>query len=158
MDNNARLAQANNFLQILPHCKKLGMKVVTASDGQLTVELPYNPEILGMDPAGYVHGGILTTMMDTVCGFAVTSALPTPEFCPTLDLRMDHMRRASIKGSIFAWAECYKITRNVCFTRGYAYQDDPENPIVHCVATFVRSGKTWGKGGFVKVGSTDASL
>jgi uncharacterized protein (TIGR00369 family) len=158
MDTKARLAQANNFLQLLPHCKKLGMKVMTASDGQLTLELPYQPEISGLDSEGYVHGGILTTMMDTVCGFAVTASLPAPEFCPTLDLRIDHMRRASTKGPIFAWAECYKITRSVCFTRGYAYQDDPTDPIVHCVATFMRSGKTWGKSGFVKIGSSESLL
>jgi uncharacterized protein (TIGR00369 family) len=158
MDTTARLAQANNFLQLLPHCRKLGMKVITASSGQLTLELPYQPEISGIDPEGYVHGGILTTMMDTVCGFAVAASLPVSEFCPTLDLRIDHMRRASAKGPIFAWAECYKITRSVCFTRGYAYQDDSTNPIVHCVATFMRSGKTWGKGGFVKIGSLEALL
>jgi uncharacterized protein (TIGR00369 family) len=106
MDTKARLAQANNFLQLLPHCRKLGMKVITASSGQLTLELPYQPKISGMDPKGYVHGGILTTMMDTVCGFAVAASLPVSEFCPTLDLRIDHMRRASTKGPIFAWAEC----------------------------------------------------
>lgn len=158
MDSKELLTQGNNFLQVLPHCKKLGMKVITASKGNATIELPYNPEILGIDSHGYVHGGILTTMMDTVCGFAVTSALPAQEFCPTLDLRMDHMRRASAKGSIFAWAHCYKITRSICFTRGYAYQDDPDDPIVHCVATFVRSGKAWGKGGFVKLGAEDLLL
>lgn len=108
MDQQKRLAQANNFLQILPHCKKLGMKIITASDGQLTLELPYNPDISGMDPEGYVHGGILTTMMDTVCGFSIIASLPTPEFCPTLDLRIDHMRRANAKGSIFAWPSVTK--------------------------------------------------
>lgn len=158
MDTSARIDQANNFLQLLPHCKKLGMKVITATNGQLTLALPYRPEISGLDTEGYVHGGILTTMMDTVCGFAVAAALPAPEFCPTLDLRIDHMRRASTKGTIFAWAECYRITHSVCFTRGYAYQSDPKDPIVHCVATFMRSGKTWGKGGFVKVGSKDSLL
>jgi acyl-coenzyme A thioesterase PaaI-like protein len=91
MDTKARLAQANNFLQLLPHCRKLGMKVITASSGQLTLELPYQPKISGMD---------------TVCGFAVAASLPVSEFCPTLDLRIDHMRRASTKGPIFAWAEC----------------------------------------------------
>jgi len=158
MDQKQRLAQANNFLQFLPHCRKLGMKIINAADGELTLELPYNSDISGMDPEGYVHGGILTTMMDTVCGFAITASLPIPEFCPTLDLRIDHMRRANAKGPIYAWAECYKVTRSVCFTRGYAYQDDPNDPIVHCTATFMRSGKTWGKTGFVKIGSSEAVL
>ncbi|MBT3437886.1 MAG: hypothetical protein HOH02_00255 [Oceanospirillaceae bacterium] len=27
-------------------------------------------------------------MMDTVCGFSITAALPQPEFYPTLDLRI----------------------------------------------------------------------
>ena len=151
MDTDAYLADANEFINTLPHCQKLGMKVVTAINGQLAIELPYRLENSGTDSEGYIHGGLLTTMMDTVCGLAATYALPTAEFCPTLDLRMDHMRQTTNKGSIFAWAECYKVTPSVCFTRGSAYQSDPNDPIVSCVATFIRSGKVWTKGGFVKI-------
>jgi hypothetical protein len=33
------------------------------------------------------------------------------------------------------------VTTDVIFTRGFAYQDDPEQPIAHVVGTFMRMGK-----------------
>ncbi len=33
------------------------------------------------------------------------------------------------------------MTADVIFTRGFAYQDDPQQPIAHAVGTFMRMGK-----------------
>ena len=35
-------------------------------------------------------------------------------------------------------AKVYRNTSNVLFCRGSAWQDDPDNPIAHCVATFMK--------------------
>ena len=43
---------------------------------------------------------------------------------------------------IFGFAECYRVTPTVIFTRGVAYQDNREEPIAHVVGTFMRMGKT----------------
>jgi len=38
-------------------------------------------------------------------------------------------------------AKVYKNTSNVVFCRGVAWQSDMENPIAHCVATFMKLSK-----------------
>ena len=43
--------------------------------------------------------------------------------------------------AIFGFAECYRVTPAVIFTRGIAYQDDRSEPIAHVVGTFMRMGK-----------------
>ncbi len=52
---------------------------------------------------------------------------------------------------IFGFAECYRVTPTVIFTRGVAYQRDINEPIAHAVGTFMRMGKAaqgpFGKGG-----------
>ena len=44
-----------------------------------------------------------------------------------------------------ARATCYKVTRNVAFTRAVAYHDDPEDPIAHSVGTFMLGTKSGSK-------------
>jgi acyl-coenzyme A thioesterase PaaI-like protein len=43
-----------------------------------------------------------------------------------------------------ARATCYKVTRNVAFTRAVAYHEDPADPIAHSVGTFMVSTKPGG--------------
>ncbi|MNE82172.1 hypothetical protein D3C80_1788730 [compost metagenome] len=52
------------------------------------------------------------------------------------------MRPAEPDKDVYGFAECYRVTREVLFTRGFAYQDDPQKPIAHVVGTFMRLGKT----------------
>jgi uncharacterized protein (TIGR00369 family) len=123
---------------VIRHCKVLGMKAVDASPGRLTLELPYSPAIVGNPETGVIHGGALTTLMDSACGFALHTALEKPEICPTLDLRIDYVTAAEPNRSVFGAAEVYRITRHVIFVRGVAYQSTPSEPVAHCVATFMR--------------------
>ncbi|MDO6805534.1 PaaI family thioesterase, partial [Wenyingzhuangia sp. 1_MG-2023] len=66
--------------------------------------LPYAPELVGNPITGALHGGSLTTLMDTACGTAVVNALPGFELCPTLDLRVDYMRSARSGQNLLAHA------------------------------------------------------
>jgi uncharacterized protein (TIGR00369 family) len=132
---------AKQFLSAIRHCSVLGLSVVEASPGGATLELPYSKSIIGNPETGVIHSGALTTLMDTVLGLAVPLALEQLELCPTLDLRIDYMSAARPGESIFGKAEVYRITDNVVFARGTAFQDMPDRPIAHCVATFMRLGK-----------------
>ncbi len=142
MNDLALLARAERFLSVLRHCQKLGMRVHHADADGMTLQLPYSPQIVGNPENGTVHGGVLTTLMDTTCGMATLCVLPEFEVCPTLDLRIDYMRVGEPDKDIFGFAQCYRVTRDVIFTRGFAYQDDPDQPIAQVVGTFMRLGKS----------------
>ena len=130
------------FLSALRHCQVLGVKLHSASEEGLTLVLPYSPDIVGNPLTGIIHGGALTTLMDTACGMSTLCVLPQFEICPTLDLRIDYMHAAEPGKDIFGFAQCYRVTPDVIFTRGFAYQDDPEQPVAHVVGTFMRLGPT----------------
>ena len=151
MSTSPVVERAQRFLSALRHCQVLGMQVQAADAKGLTLRLPYSQSIVGNPDSGVIHGGAITTLMDTTCGISTVCVLPEFEICPTLDLRIDYMRPAQPHKDVFGFAECYRVTENVIFTRGYAYQDDPEQPIAHVVGTFMRMGKAaqgpFGKGG-----------
>lgn len=141
MSNTLILEQAQRFLAALRHCQVLGLQVHDASPLGLTLRLPYSRQIVADPESGVIHGGAITTLMDTTCGISTVCALAEFEVCPTLDLRIDYMHPAEPNKDVFGFAECYRVTPNIIFTRGYAYQDDPAQPIAHVVGTFMRMGK-----------------
>ncbi|MGY4526536.1 PaaI family thioesterase [Pseudomonas sp. TE21394] len=134
-------AMAERFLSALQHCQLLQMRVGQANADGITLVLPWSPAIVGNPQTGAVHGGALTTLMDTTCGMATLCVLPRFEVCPTLDLRIDYMHPAEAGKAIYGHAQCYRVTRDVIFTRGTAYQDDPAQPICQVVGTFMRLGQ-----------------
>ncbi len=137
-DETMLFAQVDRFISVLAQCQELGIKVVSARENELILELPYSEKIVGNPESGVIHGGAITTLMDTTAGAGVLCAMPSFELCPTLDLRVDYMRQAKPGESVFARASCYRTTNNILFMRCEAYQVD--RTVAHCVATFMRMG------------------
>ena len=131
--------QLRQIIPVLKHCEVLGIVVRDADVGKLSLELPYSKAIVGNPETGVIHGGSLTTLMDTACGFAAIAALDEFSIAPTLDLRIDYMRAAQSGMAVISDAEAYRVTSNVIFARGIAYHEgQKERPIAHCTATFMR--------------------
>ncbi|MGY2289716.1 PaaI family thioesterase [Pseudomonas sp. SDO528_S397] len=141
MTENPLFARATRFISAMRHCQVLGIQVHAASEAGMTLVLPYGAHLVGDQQSGVIHGGALTSLMDTACGLSTLCVLPEFEVCPTLDLRVDYMHPAEPHQPVFGFAECYRLTREVIFARGFAYQDDPQQPIAHVVGTFMRLGK-----------------
>ncbi len=132
---------ASRFVAAVRHCELLGIEVVKASKQGATLALPYAESIIGDPTTGVIHSGALTTLMDTALGVAVPLALQKLELCPTLDLRIDYMGAAEPGRKVLGEAQVYRITDNVIFARGTAFQSDASRPIAYCVATFMRLGR-----------------
>lgn len=123
----------------LKHCKQLGITAVEAGRGRLKLALPYSEKIIGNPDTKVIHGGVLTTLMDTACGFAAVLGLDEPSIAPTLDLRIDYMCAATPGKTVIGEAIAYRVTSTVIFARGTAYhEDNPDKPIAHCTASFMR--------------------
>jgi uncharacterized protein (TIGR00369 family) len=131
----------------IPHSRAIGMNLIEIGDGNALMRVPYDRKLVGNPATGVLHGGVITSALDSASGAAVGSALAkarTPgqegwRPIATLDLRIDYMKPAVPGKDVLARAECYKLTRNVAFVRGTAYHDDPSDPIATSVATFMLS-------------------
>lgn len=135
------IEEAQKIIDVARHCKVLGLRVTDIADNQLTIELPYSNALVGNPINGVIHGGALTTLLDTACGFSIPLSLDSFQLCPTLDLRIDYMTAAKPGMNVLGRAEVYRVTQNIVFAKGIAYQDDDSKPIAHCVATFARLSK-----------------
>ena len=132
--------KAERFISVLRHCQLLGLKVLQADETSLQMRLPYSDDIIGNPMMGIIHGGALTTLMDTACGTACFVAIEGMELCPTLDLRVDYMRASEQGLDLVAHASVTRITNNVVFTECQVRQEVDSTLIAKCNATFMRIG------------------
>ncbi len=130
------------FSANVPHNKALGMRILEIKQAEALFMLPYDAKLVGNPDTGVLHGGAITALLDGASGAAVFAALT--EFVPiaTLDLRIDYLRPAEPGQAVHAKATCYKLAKNVAFTRAVAYHEDPDDPIAHSVGTFMLSTPT----------------
>jgi uncharacterized protein (TIGR00369 family) len=134
-----KLKTTRVFSRSVPHNLALGIRILDITESEVTYELPYDPKLVGNPDTGTLHGGAITALLDGCSGAAVFVALTELVPIATLDLRIDYLKPAEPGKSVIAKATCYKMTRNVAFTRAVAYQDDPEDVIAHSVGTFMLS-------------------
>ncbi len=138
--NQLKLKLVRAFSANVPHNKALGMRILSITNGEALFMLPYDAKIVGNPDTGVIHGGAITALLDGASGAAVFAALD--DFVPiaTLDLRIDYLRPAKAGQAVHARANCYKLARNVAFTRAVAYHEEhPDDPIAHSVGTFMLS-------------------
>lgn len=115
---------AHQFIEALPHCVALSMRVEAIGAGEATLSMPWDEAIVGDPVTGVVHGGAVSALMDTTGGAAVLCHPEGGYATATMDLRIDYMRPAAPRQRITARARCFHMTRSVAFVRAEASDED----------------------------------
>jgi uncharacterized protein (TIGR00369 family) len=99
-----------------PHIwRTLGYRGVEQEAGRTVIEWDATPEYCFHSPGGpIVHGGMVTTLLDTAMGGACWSVLAEEESFLTADLRVEFMR-ASMPGTLRAVGVVVQRNRRVAF-------------------------------------------
>ena len=121
----------------IPHSRDIGMRLHRSAGGKALLSVPYDEKLVGDPETGVLHGGVVTALLDTACGSAVMSMPSKLRGTATLDLRIDYMRPATVGQTVYAAAECYRMTRSIGFARAVAYHDDPADPIASAAGAFM---------------------
>lgn len=126
------------FYAAIPHHQAIGLDVLSADETVARMRMGYDPRFIGDPDTGAVHGGLVTTMMDATGGLAVLAQVPQGTPVATLDLRLDYLRAAAAGATLIGEVQCFKVTPNVAFTRGTAYEEgNPDDPVANFIATYM---------------------
>lgn len=128
---------AGVLIDHVPFANTLGMELLDVEAGKVKGRVKYKPEFAGDAESGIIHGGVVTALLDNLCGVSVSSSLTEPVAIATLDLRIDYMKPAEPGKDIIAECICYQKTRRIAFVRGVAHTGDESKPIAHCAGTFM---------------------
>ena len=132
-----RPASLREWMKAIPHQRAIGFELVDMGADFAVGRIPYRDALVGNPASGVVHGGIVTTLLDTVGGMAALARQGEFLVMATLDLRIDYLRPSTPGKDLAARVECYKLTRNIAFTRGFAFNEDPDDPLASMSATYM---------------------
>ncbi len=138
----SRPATLREWMAGIPHQAAIGFELVETGADFAVGRIPYRGSLVGNPASGVVHGGIVTTLLDTVGGMAALARQGEFIMMATLDLRIDYLRPSTPGEDLAARVECYKLTRNVAFTRGFAFNEDPDDPLASMSATYMLNTPT----------------
>ena len=80
------------FERAIPFNRFLGVQVLDIGEGSASMELPYRPELIGNPLLQALHGGVMSTLLDSCGGVAVWSQVGVNDMVATVDLRVDYLR------------------------------------------------------------------
>lgn len=89
-----------------PFHQWLGLKVISVGDGTIELKATWRPEMVVNAERGYLHGGILATLVDLTADWALVSK--TGRGVPTVDLRVDY-HRAGMQGDLVCKGKVVKF-------------------------------------------------
>lgn len=101
----------------VPFNRLLGIKGEAVEPGRAVLVLPVRPDFVGDPRRPALHGGVLSTLIDTAGGVAAWSALPPGETVSTVDLRVDYLEPAGLDGALRAEAVLVRKGNRVCHVR-----------------------------------------
>lgn len=128
----------------IPHCEELGIRVESYDPPRITLRLPYQEKLVADPDSGILHGGAVTTLVDTASGLISMAAARPPQAVATLDLRIDYLRPGLRDRDILCTAEAYRVTKLIVFVRAEALQADDGKQIAAALGTFMVTGHPLG--------------
>lgn len=120
-----------------PHAVALGLKLESLTPGEARMRAPYRDDLIGDPETRVLHGGVITALLDHVCGMAAFSGLGGMDATATLDLRLDYMRPAEPGRDVIAEAETIKASGLFAFVSAIAHDGDRADPIATAHAAFM---------------------
>ncbi len=96
----------------------LGASIIDIEAGQVSIRLPFNETLTQQH--GFIHAGIISTVLDSACGYAAFSLMPVNAAVLTIEYKINLLSPA--KGD---WFEAVGIVkkpgRNVTVADGEVY-------------------------------------
>ena len=144
MTDTAPHVIGTGYAHQIPHIQLLDMRVLRADREAAIMLLPWRDELVGNPETGVMHGGAVTTLIDSVGGLAVLARMDKPGPIATLDLRIDYLKPATPGEDLIARATIFRMSRQIAFTRIAAWHEHEHDPVAAAQATFMLKGSGGG--------------
>jgi len=101
----------------VPFNRLLRIRGESVGRGACVLLLPVREEFVGDPRRPALHGGVVSSLIDTAGGLAAWSALAPGESVSTVDLRVDYLEPAGLGEPLRAEAELVRKGNRVCHVR-----------------------------------------
>jgi uncharacterized protein (TIGR00369 family) len=143
MPDLTALAELDGFAQLraiflgdhpgAPIAETLGLDGFGGEPGAIHVELV--PQLRHYNPLGTVHGGVISTLLDTAAACSVHSMLATGERYTSVDLNVKFLRPATVdSGRLRAEGSVLQRGRRTALAQAHLY-DAQRRLVAHATST-----------------------
>lgn len=114
----------------------LNGKITHISPGELHISAPYDKRFTQQD--GFLHAGIVTTLIDSACGYAAFTLMPENSRVLSVEFKVNLLNPAHGE-SFRAEGKVIKAgkTISVCEGKLFAIQGEQEKPVAMMQATMI---------------------
>ena len=135
--NNAEYATAvvASFLR-QPAMKEIGITIIDVKPGFVELEMPFDRRFTQQH--GFIHAGIMTTALDTACGYAAFSLMPSDAAVLTVEFKTNLIAPAAGESFRFR-GQVVKSGRtlSVCDGQAFAYHEGRGKLVASMSATMM---------------------
>ena len=116
--------------------KTLGAEIISLGHGEIEIRLEFHSALTQQN--GFIHAGVLTSVMDSACGYAAMSVGPEKHDVLSVEFKVNLL--APAQGDYFvAKAAVKRAGRNltVCTADAFAIQNGREKLVATMLATMM---------------------
>ena len=114
----------------------VGASLTRVAPGEVVIAFPFDSKLTQQH--GFIHAGIVSTVLDSACGYAAFSLMPEDAAVLTIEFKINLLSPA--QGDRFeAVGRVKKPGRNITVTEGeiYAHQGDSKKLVASMVGTMM---------------------
>ena len=119
MDNEALMRAAKK--RLVGFAITCGLELDSAKVGETTGHCVLGPEL--SNPYGFVHGGAIDTIMDTLGGMTASGASDPPRYVVTRSVDI-HYLHPVLGGMMYGRATAIKAGKQVCLIRAEVFDEE----------------------------------
>lgn len=112
----------------------IGAKLIAIEKGVVKIECAYHPRLTQQH--GYLHAGVLTTMVDVACGYAALTMMPIGTEVLTVEFKSTFMRAAKAD-KVIATGRVIKAGSRLTFCEGTVTDETGEIEFARMTATMI---------------------
>ena len=116
----------------------IGATIGDVRPGEVSIDLPYSEHITQQD--GFLHAGIITTIVDSACGYAAYTLMPADSRVLSVEFKINFMSPA-IGETFTAIGKVIKPGRTLTICQGevLAFKDGKSKLVAMMQATMIRA-------------------
>ncbi|HNU85577.1 MAG: PaaI family thioesterase [Pseudomonadota bacterium] len=119
----------------------IGASITVVEPGEVTIELPFRSDLAQQH--GFIHGGVVTMIVDTACGYAALTRMSASAAVLTAEYKINFLSPAEGE-KLIARGRVLKPGRalTVCYGDVHAVKDGQEKLVATMLATMMTREET----------------
>ena len=115
----------------------LNAKLIEILEGRVTIECEWNDRL--SQQHGYFHAGVLTSIVDSACGYAALSAMTEEKEVLTVEFKINFLKPAKAS-KLIAIGNVIQSGKTLTVCEGFVYDETNTKLLAKMTATIIAIG------------------